>query len=238
LNGKTIIVTGAAGGLGSALSLCCSRDGFTTVMLDSDRRGLEQAYDRITEAGFTDPALYPLDLAAAGTDDFDEMLGTIESEFGGLDAVVHCAARFEGLSPLDQVSPPEWLMHLQVNLNAAWLLSVQSLPLLRKSASAQLYFLLEDLPKVEGSFWGPYGVSKHALKALVSQLAAECGPSGIQVLGINPGPLRSELRSRGYHSENPASQPDPNPVAEQILHYLNGSIRADGTFVNLQEKAD
>jgi len=207
-------------------------------MLDSDRRGLEQAYDRITEAGCTDPALYPLDLAAAGTDEFDEMLGTIESEFGGLDAVVHCAARFEGLSPLDQVSPPEWLMHLQVNLNAAWLLSVQSLPLLRKSASAQLYFLLEDLPKVEGSFWGPYGVSKHALKALVSQLAAECGPSGIQVLGINPGPLRSELRSRGYHSENPASQPDPNPVAEQILQYLNGSIRADGAFVNLQEKAD
>lgn len=238
MNGKTIIVTGAAGGLGSALSLCCSREGFNTVMLDSNCRGLEQAYDRIVEAGYADPALYPLDLAAAGTDDFDEMIGTIETEFGGLDAVVHCAVRFEGLSPLDQVSPLEWLMHLQVNLNAAWLLSVQALPLLRKSSSAHLYFLLEDLPKVAGPFWGPYGVSKHALKALVSQLAAECGPSGIQVLGINPGPLRSGLRSRGYHSENPAAQPDPNPVAEQILEYLIGSSQADGAFVDLQKKGD
>jgi len=234
LNGKTIIVTGAAGGLGAALSLESAKAGFNTVLLDCDQRGLEQVYDRITDAGLPDPALFPMDLAAAGPEHFDQLLDQVNAEFGGLDAVVHCAARFEGLTPLDQVSPPEWLMQIQVNLNAAWLLSAQSLPLLRSSDSGRLYFLLENLVKVEGAFWGGYGVSKHALRALVSQFAAECQSSGVQVLGINPGPLRSALRSRAYHGENPVSQPDPETAAWKIMQLLTGDIEADDTFVDLQ----
>jgi len=234
LNGKTIIVTGAAGGLGSALSMVAAWEGFNIVMVDCDQPRLEEAYDRITDAGLPDPALYPLDLCAAGPEHFDELLGQVNSEFGGLDAVIHCAARFEGLTPLDQVSPPEWLMQIQVNLNAAWLLSAQSLPLLRNSGTGRLYFLLEDMSKVEGAFWGAYGVSKHALRALVSQFAAECQSSPVQVLGINPGPLRSTLRSLAYHAENPASQPDPEVAAEQIIQFLKGDIDPGGNFVDLQ----
>jgi NAD(P)-dependent dehydrogenase (short-subunit alcohol dehydrogenase family) len=233
LNGKTIIVTGAAGGLGSALSLACAQAGFNTVMLDCEERGLEAAYDLITDAGLPDPALYPLDLATAGPEDFDQLLETVSTEFGGLNALVHCAARFEGLTPLEQVSPPEWLLNIQVNLNAAWLLSAQSLPLLRESGQGHLYFMLEDLPRMEGAFWGAYGVSKHALRALVSQFAAECQSSPVQVLGINPGPLRSALRSVAYHSENPASQPAPELAAEQIRQFLVGERDPQGSFVEL-----
>ena len=124
-------------------------------------------------------------------------------------------------------------MQIQVNLNAAWLLSAQSLPLLRNSGAGHLYFMLEDLSKVEGAFWGAYGVSKHALKALVSQLSAECLSSPVQVLGFNPGPFRSALRSRAYHAENPALQPDPQQAAEQILQYIKGEKDPHGTFVDL-----
>jgi len=234
LNGKTIIVTGAAGGLGSALSMVTAREGFNTVMVDCKQRALEEAYDSITDAGLPDPALYPMDLCAAGPEHFNELLDKVNSEFGGLDAVIHCAARFEGLTPLEQVSPSEWLMQIQVNLNAAWLLSAQSLPFLRNSRPGHLYFLLEDMSKVEGAFWGAYGVSKHALRALVSQFAAECQSSPVQVLGINPGPLRSALRSIAYHAENPAAQPNPEVAAEQILQFLKGDIDPGGNFVDLQ----
>ena len=236
MNGKTIIVTGAAGGLGSALSMLAAREGFNTVMVDCDQRRLEEAYDRITDAGLPDPALHPLDLSAAGPEHFEQLLDQVKSEFGGLDAVIHCAARFEGLTPLEQVSPPEWLLQIQVNLNAAWLLSAQSLPLLRNSEAGRLYFLLEDMPKVEGAFWGAYGVSKHALRALVSQFAAECQSSSVQVLGINPGPLRSALRSLAYHAENPALQPDPEVAAGHIMQFLKGDIEPGGNFVELQRR--
>lgn len=233
MSGQTIIITGAAGGLGAALSQVCAREGFNTVMLDCNKRGLESAYDRITDAGLPEPALYPLDLAAAGPEDFEQLLETVKTEFGGLDALVHCAARFEGLTPLEQLPPQEWLMQIQVNLNAAWLLSAQSLPLLRASGAGSLYFMLEDLTRVEGSFWGAYGVSKHALKALVNQFSAECRNSNIQVLGINPGPLRSALRSQAYHSENPASQPSPELAAERVAQLLNGQLAPEACVVDL-----
>lgn len=233
MDGLTVIVTGAAGALGASLSFQAAEKGYHTVMLDCNRKGLEAAYDRIKEAGFKDPALYPLDLAGAGPEDYQEMLTAVAEEFGGLDALVHCAARFEGLTPLDQFNPSEWLMHMQVNLNSAWLMSALALPLLRESGAGRLYFMLEDLARVEGAFWGAYGVAKHSLRALTSQLAAENGSSGVQVLGINPGPIRSALRSRAYHSENPAMQPDPEPVARRIINLLSGSEVPDGIFIDL-----
>jgi NAD(P)-dependent dehydrogenase (short-subunit alcohol dehydrogenase family) len=233
LGGKTIIITGAAGGLGSALSRACAIEGFNTVMLDCDRPGLEDAWDRITGDGLPEPALYPLDLLGAGPEHYEDLLDKVAEEFGGLDALVHCAARFEGLTPLEQFSPPEWLASIQVNLNAAWLLSAQSLPLLKQSGSGSLYFMLEDMPKLSGAFWGAYGVSKHALKALISQLAAECKSSRVQVLGINPGVFRSALRSRAYHAENPQLQPNPEVAARQIMRFLKRDVEPDSSFVEL-----
>ncbi len=233
LDGLTVIVTGAAGALGGALSFQAAGKGYNVVMLDCDRKGLEAAYDRIKEAGFADPALYPLDLAGAGPEDYQEMLKAVANGFGGLDALIHCAARFEGLTPLEQFDPSEWLMHMQVNLNSAWLLSALALPLLRESGAGRLYFMLEDLARVEGAFWGAYGVAKHSLRALTSQLAAENSSSGVQVLGINPGPMRSALRSRAYHSENPATQPDTEPVAQRIINLMSGGEVPDGILIDL-----
>jgi len=222
IGNRTVLITGAAGGLGAALSFRCARAGFNTVMLDSNQKGLGSAWDTIVAEGYSEPALHPLDLATAGPAQFDELLDALISEFGGLDAVIHCAARFQGLRPLDQVQPPEWLQQIQVNLNAAWLLSSSCLPLLRQSPASCLYFLLEDMSRVEGAFWGAYGVSKHALKALVTQFAEECASTSIQVLGINPGAMATPLRAEAYHAENPATLPTADTVAEKIMELLSG----------------
>jgi NAD(P)-dependent dehydrogenase (short-subunit alcohol dehydrogenase family) len=233
LKNKTILITGAAGGLGSELSFLCAAADCNTVMLDIDRKGLESTYDFIIEKGLTEPVLYPIDLASATPEHFEELVNALDSEFGGLDGLIHCAARFEGLRPLEQISPPEWLRQMQVNINACWLLSVSCLPLLRKSSTASLYFLLEDLDRMSGPFWGAYGVSKHALKALTSQFAAECTSSGIQVLGINPGPMRTPIRASAYHGENPGLQPEPAAAATKILEFLSGERIPETVFVDL-----
>ena len=233
MNEMTVLVTGAAGSLGAALSLLSIREGFNTIMLDSDRRGLEAVSDQAGDAGLPEPILHPLDLATAGTEEFEELTEAIAAEFGVLDGVVHCAARFTGLTPLEHVSPPEWLLHMQVNLNAPWLLSVHCLPLLRASRAGRLYFVLEDLDVVGGPLWGPYGVSKHALRSMAGQFAEECESSGIQVLGINTGPFRSPLRSEAFIAENPASLPPPDKAARKIMELLKGERRASGVFVDL-----
>ena len=233
LKGKTILITGAAGGLGSALSVLCAAAACNTVMLDVDRKGLESTYDLMIEKGLTEPVLHPIDLASATPEHFEELVNALDSEFGGLDGLVHCAARFEGLRPLEQISPPEWLQQMQVNINICWLLSVSCLPLLRKSGAGNLYFILEDMDRMSGAFWGAYGVSKHALKALASQFAEECTSSGIQVLGINPGPMRTPIRASAYHGEDPGLQQEPETAATKILEFLTGERIPGTVFVDL-----
>lgn len=232
---KTVIVTGAAGGLGSALVLEAVRAGWNTVMVDKNRRALEQAYDRAEQEGGGNAVLFPADLEGAGPDDYDTMLASINSEFGGLTALVHCAARFDSLTPIEHISPADWLGHMQVNLNAAWLLSVKCIPLLRESAPGRLVFLLEDMKKMEGPLWGAYGISKLALKSLVEKLARECKPAEIEVRGVDPGPMSTPLRARAYHSEHPRTQQAPSIVAEKIMSYLDGRQHWSDVFVGLKQ---
>ena len=230
---NTLLVTGAAGSLGSALCLAAAERGLSVVMLDRDQRGLERLYDRIVEQGWPEPAMQVTDLASMGPDDAEEITVAIQAEFGGLDALVHCAARFDALTPLEHVRPQEWLQTIQVNLNAAWLLTARCLPLLRNSPSGQLYFILEDLDRVGGALWGPYGISKHALRAMVGQLAEECQSTRIRILGINPGPMQSPLRSRAFLAENPTSPPPPSDPAGLIVELLLGQRQVSGVYVDL-----
>lgn len=220
LSGETILITGAAGGLGSALALQCAHAGAGLVLLDKNRRGLVELSDRMTDRGLTPPGLYPMDLAGAGVDDFNDLASTIQQEFGGLHALIHCALDFNGLQPLDQIEPAAWLQSMQVNLNAPWLLSCACLGLLKQTNSGRLFFLLDDLDTVTDAYWGAYGTSKAALVGMARQFDAMLSNTGIMVRGIIPGAMRTGFRAMVYHAENPMDQAPPDIAAGKILRML------------------
>jgi NAD(P)-dependent dehydrogenase (short-subunit alcohol dehydrogenase family) len=233
LDNKTVLITGAAGGLGSALSMQCAKQGANLVLLDVNRRKLTALSDAITAEGLPAPGLYPMDLSSVGIDDIQSMAEVIASEYGGLDALIHCALAFEGLQLLEQVAPHEWLKSMQVNLNTPWLLTCACLPMLRASENGHLYFLLDDEESQSGAYWGAYGAAKAALVALVAQFDATLSNTEIAVRGIYPGAMRSDFRAKVYHSEDPASQPDPAAVAGKIAELLVTGKQDSDLFVKL-----
>jgi len=233
LSGKAILITGAAGGLGAALALQCADAGAYLVLLDKNRRGLVKLSDRITDRGLTPPGLYPMDLAGAGIDDFNDLVDTIGSEFGGLHALVHCALDFDSLQPFEQIEPVKWLQSVQVNVNAPWLLSCACLPLLKQAKNGRLIFLLDDLDTVTGAYWGAYGTAKAALAGMVRQFGASLGNTAVSVRGIIPGAMRTGFRAKVYHAENPMDQPDPAFAAVKITAMLTGDISDSDLIVNL-----
>ena len=109
----------------------------------------------------------------------------------------------------------------------------EALPLLRESAAGKIVFLLEDMEKVAGALWGAYGVGKHALATLAVQLAEETRSSGIEVRAVNPGPVRSDVRARVYHSENPQQVAEPANAALRIMDFLDGRSRWSEVIVDL-----
>ena len=235
LSGKTVLITGAAGGLGGALAQQCAAMGAELILLDKNRRGLGELSDSMTEQGFAPPGLYPLNLAAAGVDDFDDLVNTINSEFSGLDALIHCAVDFDSLQPFEQIQPQDWLQSIQVNVNAPWLLSCTLLPLLKRSEDAHLLFMLDDLDAVTDAFWGAYGAGKAALTGIVKQFDAALSHSPVSVHGIIPGPMRTAFRARVYHAENPMEQPDPMIVARKITAILSSNTPDLDLIVNFSE---
>lgn len=234
-SGKTILITGAAGGLGGAIAMQCAELGAELVLLDKNRRGLVELSDKITAMDLTPPGLYPLNLAAAGVEEFNDLLETIGSEFKGLDALVHCALDFDSLQPLDQVQPQDWLQSMQVNVNAPWLLTCALLPLLKQSQDGRLLFMLDDLEVVTDAYWGAYGTAKTALTGMVKQFDATLSHTSVSVKGIIPGPMRTDFRAKVYHAENPLTQPEPAIAAQKIVAMLTGSVSGDDLIMDFSK---
>lgn len=220
LAGRVILVTGAHGGLGAAAALACARAGATVVLLGRKVPRLNRVYDAIAAEG-SQPLLYPLDLEGASADDYAELATRIDSELGRLDGVLHCAAEFRGLTPLLHTDPAAFARAIHVNLTARWWLSQACLPLLSRSNDAALVFVLDARERTGAAYWGGYGLAQHGLAALVGMLHAELANSPVRVAGLEPGPMRTPLRSRAYVDEHDRSARDPALYAADCVRLLS-----------------
>lgn len=215
---RTILITGATGGLGRAVAMACAAQGAQLVLMGRKAKPLERLCDEIEALGAPAPGYCELDLTKAGPEAVEELVEGLVKAYGGIDGLVHCAARFEGLQPFEQVQPSNWLLDLQVNLNAGWLITRTCLGSLRERGGTVVFF--EDNNAVGDAYWGAYGVAKAATAAMADMLAQELENSPCEVLKIEPGPMRTGLRAAAYLAEDPNSVPDPAVVAKAVATEL------------------
>ena len=166
LAGRTILITGASGGLGSALARECAKAGASVILCGRNAAKLERVYDEIESMGAPQPAIAMLDLANATAVDYDSLAATIGDEFGRLDGLVHAAALLGDRTPLEQYDVPTWCRVLHVNLTAPFILTQVLLPALRKSADASVIFVSSGVVKDPRPFWGAYAVAKSGLESV------------------------------------------------------------------------
>ena len=219
LRDRVILITGAAGGLGAAAARAAAVAGATVVLLGRKPAKLERLYDAVGALG-PEPLLYPLDLAGASPDDYAEMAARIGSELGRLDGVLHCAADFPGLTPLEQADPAVLARSVHVNLTARAWVSQACLPLLRQREDAALVFVLDDIERVGQAYWGGYGVAQHAQHGLVASLHRETAAGPVRVAGLQPGPMRTPLRARAYLHEDDREAVEPQRYAQACVQLL------------------
>lgn len=222
LHGRVVLVSGAQGGLGSAAAQACATAGATVVLLGRKPPKLNRVYDACAKLG-PEPLLYPLDLEGAAPDDYAEMADRLHRELGRLDGVLHCAAEFRGLTPLEHTDPANFARAVHVNLTAPWWLSQACLPLLKQSADAALVFSLDDMSRVGQAYWGGYGLAQHGLGAMVGMLHAELANSSVRVSALQPGPMRTSLRAKAYAEDEDAQARDPADYAAACVTLLSSA---------------
>jgi len=224
LEGRTVLITGAGAGLGRATALACARAGATPVLLGRTVAKLEKVYDEIKAAGGTEPAIYPLNLAGASWNDYEQLAETLGREFGKLHGLAHCAAHFKSFGPLEAAEPKDWLETLQVNVTAPFALTRHCLPLLAGSADASVVFVSDACGRKGKAYAGAYGVSKFAVEGLMQTWAQELEGAGhVRVNSLDPGPMDTALRRKGYDRSVPA--PDPSAAANALLWLLGPDSR-------------
>ena len=237
LAGRVILITGATGAVGQAVSRAAARCGATVVLAARNVAAAETLYDEITGAGWPEPMIYPVDLSGATAADYEQMAQALGGELGALDAVAHVAADFSGLKPLAQLGEATWTGELTANLSAAHWINQSVLDLLRASDQPRIVFSLDDVHRVTRAYWGAYGVAKAALAALASITASEFEGFGIKVNAVQPPPIRSGLRRRAYVAEDPSELHMPEHVVNAYLYLLGSHDRLiSGEVIQFEEK--
>jgi len=227
LAGRSILVTGAGQGLGRAVALACARHGATVALHGRRQEKLEATYDAIKSAGGPEPAMIPLDLAAAGSAELEAMAQLLRKELGRLDGIAHCAAHFVPLGPLENQTLETWMTLLRVNLVAPFAITRACLPLLAAAPDASVVFTGESHGAHPAAYWGGFAVSKSGLGPLAHIWADERERApGPRMNVLIPGPIASPQRSRSHPGEDPRALRTVDDAARAFLFLLGPESRA------------
>ena len=225
LDKRVVLITGAGGGLGSALSLAVAGLGATVVLLGRTVAKLENTYDAIIAAGGPTPAIYPLDLAGATIDDYQQLAETLGREMGRLDSLIHCAATLGPMTPLAGYPAKDWQVTLQTNLTGPMFLTQACLNMLLAGDNASVVFTADDRSR---AYWGCYGISKAAVVSSMQVLADELdnnrNESGRRIVSTNalqPGPMRTQLRRIAYPGEDAGTIPAVENYLNKFLYLID-----------------
>lgn len=189
LEGKTAVITGAAGGIGIALARSFAAEGARVVLLDRDADAIAALAAEIGQGA----EARPCDLSKAA-----EIAAAAEGI--AADVLVNNAGILRP-GPLEAVSEADWNLMLAVNLTGC-LLTAQAFGrgMLERGRGA-----LVHVASIAGSqpqpSSGAYSASKAGVVMLSRQLAAEWGPKGVRSNVVSPGLVLTPMSEKFY--ENP-----------------------------------
>lgn len=235
---KTVLITGAARGIGLATARLMLDRGWQVAMLDRDSDALAGA-----SKGLNGAAPFVCDVSI-GTQ-VDATVPAILTRFGRLDAVVNNAGVAE-FGPIEHCDFTMWRRVMETNLDGVFLVSQATIPALKESGGA-----IVNIASISGlrasTLRVAYGTSKAAVIHLTKQQAAELGEYGIRANCVCPGPVRTKLAMAvhsqeiidAYHDAIPLNRyGSEQEIAEVIAFlcsdqasYVTGQIIAsDGGF--------
>jgi NAD(P)-dependent dehydrogenase (short-subunit alcohol dehydrogenase family) len=206
---RTVVVTGAASGIGAATAAALTAAGDRVIAVDISERAREVSA-----------------LAVVGDVSSEDCWREVVELTGGVDALVSNAYT-KTSKPLHETTPAEWARQLDVNLTAAYLATRACLPSLRERHGSNLL-----VSSVHARFGlpgsGAYAATKGALVSLAHQLAVEYAPD-VRVNTVLPGPIETPAwrevsdvdRQRSIAATPLARLADPAEVASVIAFLLS-----------------
>ena len=208
LQGKVAIVTGAAGGIGSAVCRRFAEEGCSVVCVDRSSDPLCQLVEDVTAMGASALAV----AADVSSDEGNRAAVAAASEnFGGLD-IFHANAVVQIMSRLEGATFDDWSTQFRTNLYGVASGFRHALPALRARGGGSLIATASLLGIVGDPDLPAYGAMKGGLRALARSMATAHGAEGIRVNTICPGDVETPLLDEYF-----SFQSDPTAAKARIV---------------------
>ena len=189
LNGKRVVVTAGASGIGFTIAELLHKQGVRVAICDIDRAALDKA---------------SLDLAGGIAEQADvsdnsaveAFFCKVQNEFGGLDALVNNAGIAGPTGNLEDLSPDDWRRCIDVCLTGQFLCSRQAIPMIKASGGGAIVNMASAAAKHGYAYRTPYSAAKFGVVGLTQSLAKELGPDNIRVNAVLPGIIEGPRMER------------------------------------------
>lgn len=238
---KTVVVTGASGGIGSAVARAWARTGATVVLSGRHEPSLEEVARAIAMAGGR-AIVHRADVTIE--QDRAALVARARAETGGIDVLVNNAGRgyYGSVAGID----PGQLEALFA-LNAIAPLRLAQLALDPLTRSGGTVVMISSVAGVVASpRMGAYAASKFALEALSMALRAELVGTGVHVVVVRPGPVDTAFREHSVTTDGRAGvRPrgagvqSPDDVADRVVAAVasNRAVVETSAFVRAASAA-
>lgn len=191
LEGKTVIVTGASGGIGAAAARAYAEAGANLVLL---ARREDRIAEIAGEIGASRALAVPCDVTR-----FWEVEAAVKaavSAFGSLDVLVSNAGTIDPIDRLDEVDPEAWSLAVDVNLKGVFHAVRAALPVMVGQGHGTILNVSSGAASGPNEAWSQYCVSKAGAAMLLRCVDREFAARGIRAIGLSPGTVATDMQRR------------------------------------------
>jgi|SRR5579883_1768702 len=193
VKGLTVLVTGAASGMGRATARVFAAEGASVAVTDLSAEGVKSVTGEITTSGGTARA-WMLDVGDPKA--IERVIPEIATYFGGLDIIVNNAGISVRVGIDDPTYDEAWAKAIAVMLTAHPRIIRAALPYLRQSKCPRIVNIASTEALGATALHSPYSAAKGGVASLTRSLAVELGREGITANCICPGPIRTAITER------------------------------------------
>jgi len=219
--GKVIIVTGAAGNVGSALAVLLASRGARVAAVDTARDRLQAVTASLSGTGHIALADYNLTDPAATS----ALIAAVRKNCGRLDGVGTTVGGF-AMAKLADAGLEQWDAMLSLNVKTTWNIYRAAVPAIREAGGGALVAIGSAAGLKGSAEMAAYGATKSAVMRLTESLADELRPDHIRVNAVLPTTIDTPQNRAAMPGADASRWVKPSEVAEAIAFLL--SDRASG----------
>lgn len=216
LNGQVVLIAGATGGIGRALTRVVAEEGAQVILMGRDRDNVEELAESVRGVSpEVDVHVTDLEDDAA----VKKMAARVKTAFMGVDVLIHAAGVY-AYGPVAEVGVEELDRQLRVNTRAPYYLTRLLLPSLVER-KGQVVFINSTAGLSARANVAAYSASKFALKAVADALREEVEPQGVRVISVFPARTATPMQEEVCRLEGSEYAPErflqPEEVAAAVI---------------------